>query len=127
MYYAAFDAGNYFVIPGFPSKACGSDNSVVVVEENLRGNMNFGAHDLVIAITGSQFLYKGLWVEHALILQALLPLLSEFNVDDSLSQRLRVVILSQDLNGNYSAAIEVLYLNSDTLNLTRIVAKKWKF
>ncbi|KAK1425246.1 hypothetical protein QVD17_20594 [Tagetes erecta] len=118
VYYAAFDAGNYFVIPGFSSKACRSDNSVVVVEENLRGNMNFGAHDLVIAITGSQFLYKGLWVEHALVLQALLPLLAEFSLDGSLSQRLRIIILSQDLNGNYSSAIEEIASNLNYPNGT---------
>ncbi|KAI7740103.1 hypothetical protein M8C21_010321 [Ambrosia artemisiifolia] len=84
MYYAAFDAGNYFVIPGSPSEAC-----------KLR----------------SQFLYKGLWVEHALVLRALSPLLAEFPVEDGLSQRLRIVILSQDLTGNYSAAIEEIALN----------------
>ncbi|XP_076934702.1 uncharacterized protein LOC143601086 [Bidens hawaiensis] len=111
MYYAAFDAGNYFVIPGFPSKACKLDNSLIVSEENLLKNMNFGAHDLVIAITGSQFMYKGLWVEHALILQALSPLLAEFNADDNSSQRLRIIFLSQDLSGNYSAAIEEIASN----------------
>ncbi|KAI7747644.1 hypothetical protein M8C21_032537, partial [Ambrosia artemisiifolia] len=118
MYYAAFDAGNYFVIPGFPSKACKLDNSMIVFEENLRANMNFGAHDLVIAITGSQFLYKGLWVEHALVLQALSPLLAESNADDNLSQRLRIIFLSQDLSGNYSAAIEEIASNLNYPNGT---------
>ncbi|KAI3818540.1 hypothetical protein L1987_12350 [Smallanthus sonchifolius] len=111
MYYAAFDAGNYFVIPGSPSKACKLDNSMIVHKESLRVNMNFGARDFVIAITGSQFLYKGLWVEHALVLQALSPLLAEFPVDDSLSQQLKIIILSQDLMGNYSAAIEEIASN----------------
>ncbi|KAI7740114.1 hypothetical protein M8C21_010332 [Ambrosia artemisiifolia] len=112
MYYAAFDAGNYFVIPGSPSEACKLDNSIIVQEESLRVRMNVRAHDFVIAITGSQFLYKGLWVEHALVLRALLPLLAEFPVDDDgLSQRLRIIILSQDLTGNYSAAIEEIALN----------------
>ncbi|KAL8268562.1 hypothetical protein R6Q59_002360 [Mikania micrantha] len=111
MYYAAFDAGNYFVIPGFPFKACKVDKSMTVFEENIRGNMNFGANDLVIAITGSQFLYKGIWVEHALVLQALSPLLAEFNVADNASQRLRIIMLSHHLNGNYSAAIEEIASN----------------
>ncbi|KAJ0430356.1 putative glycosyl transferase, family 1 [Helianthus annuus] len=111
MYYAAFDAGNYFVIPGSPSEACKLNNSIVVHEESLRVNMNFTARDFVIAITGSQFLYKGLWVEHALVLQALSPLLAEFPVDDRLSQRLRIIILRQDLTGNYSAAIEEIASN----------------
>ncbi|MFS8027277.1 putative glycosyl transferase, family 1 [Helianthus anomalus] len=118
MYYAAFDAGNYFVIPGFPSNACKLDNSMTVFEENLRKNMNIGAHDLVIAITGSQFLYKGFWVEHALVLQALSPLLAEFNADDNTSQHLRIIFLSQDLSGNYSAAIEEIASNLNYPNGT---------
>ncbi|XP_076910531.1 uncharacterized protein LOC143568206 [Bidens hawaiensis] len=111
MYYAAFDAGNYFVIPGSPCDTCNINNSVIVHEESVRVNMNIGARDFVVVITGSQFLYKGLWVEHALVLQALSPLLAEFRVDDGLSQRLRIVILSQDLTGNYSAAIEEIASN----------------
>nr|GEX57349.1 glycosyl transferase, family 1 [Tanacetum cinerariifolium] len=33
MYYAAFDVGNYFVIPGYPFGACKLDNSTIVVEK----------------------------------------------------------------------------------------------
>lgn len=111
MYYAAFDAGNYFVIPGSPSGACKLDNSTIVLEESMRVNRNIEARDFVIVITGSQFLYKGLWVEHALVLQALSPLLAEFPADDSSSKRLKIIILSQDLTGNYSAALEVEFLS----------------
>nr|GEX24543.1 putative glycosyl transferase family 1 protein [Tanacetum cinerariifolium] len=111
MYYAAFDAGNYFVIPGSPSGACKLDNSTIVLEESMRVNMNVEAWDFVIVITGSQFMYKGLWVEHALVLQALSPLLAEFPADDSSSQRLKIIILSQDLAGNYSAALEEIASN----------------
>nr|XP_043624428.1 uncharacterized protein LOC122595998 [Erigeron canadensis] len=111
MYYAAFDAGNYFVIPGSPSGACKLDNSPTIHEESRRVNMNYADHDFVIAITGSQFLYKGLWVEHALVLKALFPLLAEFPVEDSSSPRLRIIILSQDLTGNYSAALEEIASN----------------
>ncbi|PWA81348.1 glycosyl transferase, family 1 [Artemisia annua] len=111
MYYAAFDAGNYFVIPGSPSGACKLDNSTIVLEESMRVNMNIEARDFVIVITGSQFLYKGIWVEHALVLQALSPLLAEFPADDSSSQRLKIIILSQDLTGNYSAALEEIASN----------------
>ncbi|KAI3719500.1 hypothetical protein L6452_20400 [Arctium lappa] len=111
MFYAAFDAGNYFVIPGSPCGACKLDNSTTVLQESLRVNMNIEDRDFVIAITGSQFLYKGLWLEHALVLQALSPLLAEFPVDDGLSPRLRIIILSQDLTGNYSEAIKGIASN----------------
>lgn len=112
MFYAPFDAGNYFVIPGSPSNACKLDNSTTVLEENLRVNMNIGAHDFVITITGSQFLYKGLWLEHALVLQALSPLLAQFPVDDdSSSPHLKIIILNQDITRNYSSAIEEIASN----------------
>ncbi|XP_071735917.1 uncharacterized protein [Rutidosis leptorrhynchoides] len=111
MYYSAFDAGNYFVIPGSPSRACKLDDSVTVNEQNVRLRMNIGARDFVIAVTGSQFLYKGLWVEHALVLQALSPLLTEFHINDSSSPQLKIIILSQDLTSNYSAALEEIALN----------------
>ncbi|KAJ9556009.1 hypothetical protein OSB04_010623 [Centaurea solstitialis] len=107
MFYAAFDAGNYFVVPGSTSGACKIDNSTTVYEENLLENMNISVDDFVVAIVGSEFLYNGIWVEHALVLQALLPLLAKFHVGDSSSPHLKIIILSQDLTGNYSAAVEV--------------------
>ncbi|KAI3693411.1 hypothetical protein L6452_33246 [Arctium lappa] len=106
MFYAAFDAGNYFVVPGSTSGACKIDNSTIVYEDNLRANMNISANDFVVAIVGSEFLYNGIWLEHALVLQALLPLLAKFDVGDSLSPHLKIVILSRGLTGNYSAAME---------------------
>ncbi|KAJ9563366.1 hypothetical protein OSB04_008526 [Centaurea solstitialis] len=111
MFYAAFDAGNYFVVPGSPSGACKLDNSSSVLQESVRVNMNIADRDLVVAITGSQFLYKGLWVEHALVLKALLPLLAEFPIDNGSSPRLRIIILSQDSTGNYSEAIKGIASN----------------
>ncbi|GJR68752.1 hypothetical protein Tco_0014817 [Tanacetum coccineum] len=59
MYYAAFDAGNYFVMPGYPFGMCKLDNSTIVVEESMRVNMNIEACDFAIVITercGSQWL-----------------------------------------------------------------------
>ncbi|KVH91086.1 hypothetical protein Ccrd_006880 [Cynara cardunculus var. scolymus] len=111
MFYAAFDAGNYFVVPGSTSGACKIDNSTIIYEENLRENMNISNDEFVVAIVGSEFLYNGIWLEHALVLQALLPLLTKFRVGDSLSPHLKIVILSRDLTGNYSAAMEEIASN----------------
>ncbi|KAI3829257.1 hypothetical protein L1987_03376 [Smallanthus sonchifolius] len=111
MFYAAFDAGNYFVVPGTPSGTCKVDNSTIIHEENVRVNMNIGINDFVVGIVGSDFLYKGIWLEHALVLKALLPLLAKFPVGDSSSPRLKIIILSQDLTGNYSAAMEEIASN----------------
>ncbi|KAI3703180.1 hypothetical protein L1987_73076 [Smallanthus sonchifolius] len=111
MFYAAFDAENYFVVPGTPSGTCKVDNSTIIQEENVRVNMNIGINDFVVGIVGSDFLYKGIWLEHALVLKALLPLLVKFPVGDSSSPRLKIIILSQDLTGSYSAAMEEIASN----------------
>ncbi|KAM7508603.1 hypothetical protein LguiA_019056 [Lonicera macranthoides] len=106
--YSACDAGNYFVIPGSPAEIWEADNFMSSPKENLHVNMDIGPHDFVIAIVGSQILYRGLWVEHSLVLQALLPLLADF---PSASSRLKIIILSGDLTGNYSASVEAIALN----------------
>nr|GEW69353.1 glycosyl transferase, family 1 [Tanacetum cinerariifolium] len=111
MFYAAFDAGNHFVVPGHPSKACKINNSTIIHEENLHVNMNIGVEDFVVGIVGSEFLYKGIWLEHAFVLKALLPLLATFPVGDSSSRRLKIIVLSQDSTGNYSAAMEEIASN----------------
>ncbi|KAI7735320.1 hypothetical protein M8C21_029737 [Ambrosia artemisiifolia] len=111
MFYAAFDAGNYFVVPGTPSGTCKVDNPTIIHEENVRVNMNIGINNFVVGIVGSELLYKGMWLEHALVLKALLPLLAKFPGGDSSSPRLKIIILSQDLTNNYSAAMEEIALN----------------
>ncbi|XP_076934228.1 uncharacterized protein LOC143600416 [Bidens hawaiensis] len=120
MFYAAFDAGNYFVVPGTPSVTCKVDNPTVIHEENTRVNMNIGIDDFVVGIVGSEFLYKGIWLEHALVLKALLPLLAKFPVGDSSSPRLKIIVFSQDLTNNYSAAMEEIASN---LNYPRETVK----
>ncbi|KAA8516117.1 hypothetical protein F0562_019296 [Nyssa sinensis] len=88
MLYSACDAGNYFVIPGSPVEAWEADNFMVLYGDNLR-----------------------LWLEHALILQALSPLFTDFPFDTNSSSHLKIIILSGDSTGNYSVAVEAIALN----------------
>ncbi|XP_059651310.1 uncharacterized protein LOC132298944 isoform X2 [Cornus florida] len=111
MFYSAFDAGNYFVIPGTPAEAWEADNFLALHKESPRVKMDYGLDDFIIAIVGSQFLYSGLWLEHALVLQALLPLFADFPSDNSSNSQLKVIILSGDSAGNYSVAVEAIALN----------------
>ncbi|CAN1309145.1 hypothetical protein LINPERPRIM_LOCUS27589 [Linum perenne] len=107
MVYARFDAGNYYVVPGYPAEVGGVDNSTALYDEQRR-KMGYGSNDIVIAVAGSQFLYRGLWVEHALVLQALLPLISEFPLENNSSSHLKIIVLSGNSNSNYSMAIEAI-------------------
>ena len=62
-----FDVGNFFVIPGTPAEAWEADTVMALHKDNLRVKMGYELEDAVIAIVGSQFMYRGLWLEHAVI------------------------------------------------------------
>lgn len=107
MIYSTFDSGNFYVIPGFPAEALEAEIDVTSDADNLRARLGYANDDLVIAIVGSQFLYRGMWLEHAMILEATLPLLHEFSMDGHSSSRLKIFVLSGDSNSNYTMAVEV--------------------
>ncbi|XP_044502767.1 uncharacterized protein LOC123223595 isoform X2 [Mangifera indica] len=108
--YSTFDSGNYYVIPGSPAEAWKADSKVALYNNSLRAKMGYSADDLVIAIVGSQFLYRGLWLEHAIILQALLPLFPDSVVENESNSHIKIMILSRDSSVNYSVAIEAIAL-----------------
>lgn len=107
MIYSTFDSGNFFVIPGSPTGVWEADNFMASNRDSPLVKMGFRPDDFVIVLVRSQFLYKGLWLEHALILQALLPLTGEFPVDSSSDSHLKIIIMSGNPASNYSAAVEV--------------------
>ncbi|KAF2291193.1 hypothetical protein GH714_020600 [Hevea brasiliensis] len=109
--YSAFDAGNYYVIPGSPAQAWEADDVVALYKDNVRLKMGYGPDDVVITIVGSQFLYRGLWLEHALILQALLPLFSDIPFGDNSNFHLKIIVLSGNSSSNYSVAVEAIAVN----------------
>ncbi|XP_050387623.1 uncharacterized protein LOC126803930 isoform X2 [Argentina anserina] len=110
MIYSTFDAGNFFVIPGSPTEVCKVESIVALDKDHLQGTAGNEAEDIVITIVGSQFLYRGLWLEHSIVLRALLPLLEDFLLDAD-SPRLKVIILSGDSTSNYSSAVEAIAYN----------------
>nr|GEY97694.1 glycosyl transferase, family 1 [Tanacetum cinerariifolium] len=57
---------------------CKTDYLTIIHEENMRVNMNIGVEDFVVGVVGSEFLYKGIWQEHAFVLKALFPLSAKF-------------------------------------------------
>lgn len=109
MIYSALDSGNYFVIPGSPAEVWEVDNFMASHTDSPRVNMGYGPDDFVIALVRSQFLYKGLWLEHALILQALLPLVADFPGDNNFNSHLKIIITSGNSPNNYSMAVEVSF------------------
>lgn len=105
--YSPCDTGNYFVIPGSPAEAWEVDHFMGSHQDSLHDKMDFSSDDFIIAITGSQLLYGGMWLEHALVLQAMLPLLREFRPYNDSTSSIKVIVLSGDSAHNYSVAVEV--------------------
>uniref|UniRef100_M4C9S0 Glycosyl transferase family 1 domain-containing protein n=1 Tax=Brassica campestris TaxID=3711 RepID=M4C9S0_BRACM len=97
--YSEFDAGNFYVIPGSPEEVWKAKT------------LDFPRKDdIVISIVGSQFLYKGQCLEHALLLQALRPLFSGYNTE-SYNSHLKIIVLGGESASNYSVAIETISQN----------------
>lgn len=106
--YSTFDTGNFFVIPGSPAEAWKIDTRVKSEKDYLRAKMGYGPEDIVVTIVGSELLYRGLWLEHSIVLRALLPLLEDFSSDDNSLSHLEIIVLSGDPTSNYSSAVEVI-------------------
>lgn len=104
--FSPYDCGNFYVIPGSPVEAWEADHVLSTYEEDPREKWSIGPTDIVVAVVGSQFFYKGLWLEHALILQAIATLLPLFPSDSS-STPLKVIFLCGNSPSNYSAVLEV--------------------
>lgn len=80
---------------------------MAVSNDNSRAKMNYAPENFVIVVVGSQLLYKGLWLEQALVLQALLPVFPELMNDGNSNSRFKIVVLTEGPNTNYSVAVEV--------------------
>ena len=50
---------------------------------------------------------RGLWLEHAIVLQALLPVLADFPLDNNSNSRLKIIVLSGDSTSSYGVVVEV--------------------
>lgn len=108
-----FDAGNFYVIPGSPAESLEADAFMASEKDNMRTMMGYGPEDVIIAIVGSQFMYKGSWLGHAIVLQALSPLLADFPLSkDNSSAHLQIIVHTFDSTNNYSVALEVCFLCS---------------
>ncbi|CAI9101206.1 OLC1v1038475C3 [Oldenlandia corymbosa var. corymbosa] len=111
MIYSACDTGNYFVIPGSPAEAWEAGNILATPKNVVRVKVESEPKNFNIVIVGSQLLYRGLWLEHALVLKALLPVLEHFEGDGITDTRLKIIVLAGDSNSNYSVALEAIAVN----------------
>lgn len=110
--YAAFDSGNYFVIPGSPAVAFQADRFIAKsYDQDVRIGLSLSSRDFVIAVVGSQFSYGGLLMEEALVLQAVRPLLQQYPSENSTQTGLKVRILTGNVTDKHRMALEAIALN----------------
>jgi hypothetical protein len=100
--YAAFDSGNYFVIPGPPSEAFS-------YHEDVRISLGLSPKDFLIAIVGTPFSYGDNLMEEALVLQAVSPLLRRYHSENSAQSELKVKIFTGNITEKHRMALEVIY------------------
>ncbi|XP_024932638.3 uncharacterized protein LOC107423728 [Ziziphus jujuba] len=110
MIYSTFDAGNFFVIPGSPAEAWKTESLMALDKGYLRTKVGYGPKDVVVTIVGSEFLYRGLWLEHTIVLRALIPLVEDFSLYNT-SSYLKIIVLSGDSMSNYSLVVEAIALH----------------
>uniref|UniRef100_A0A0E0C4S5 Glycosyl transferase family 1 domain-containing protein n=1 Tax=Oryza meridionalis TaxID=40149 RepID=A0A0E0C4S5_9ORYZ len=109
--YAAFDSGNYFVIPGSPAVPFQDRISAKSYDQDVRVSMGLSPSDFVISIVGSQFSYGGFLMEEALVLQAVGSLLQQYPSENSTQLELKVRILAENVTEKHRMALEAVSLN----------------
>lgn len=75
--------------------------------------MGFAPGDIVVAIVSSEFFYRSLWLEHAFILEALMPMYTKLSTDKDSNSKLKILVLSGEFAANYSKAVEVQSITLD--------------
>ncbi|KAL6614890.1 hypothetical protein ACP70R_037160 [Stipagrostis hirtigluma subsp. patula] len=111
--YAAFDSGNYFVIPGSPTEAFQADSFInESYHQDVRISLGLGPNDFVVAIVGSPFSYGEVLMEEALVLKAVSPLLQQYSSENITLSELKVRIFTGNITEKHRMALEAVALNS---------------
>eukprot|EP01018_Ginkgo_biloba_P015372 Gb_19079 [translate_table: standard] len=111
MMYSALDSGNFFVIPGTPVETWEAEQFLAThKEDDLRTKLGYKSLDFVIVVVGSPFSHKEIWREHTLIMQAIMPLMVEFNMNDAMDTALKLVFMSNNATSTYGVALQAIAL-----------------
>lgn len=102
MKYSHFDDGNFFVLPGSPVYEWKAEDFMSMYNrEKVRHALNLSIHDIAVAVVGSPFSYRNVWREHAIIMQAVLPLTRKGGFS------LKLLFSSVGLPSGYNRALQV--------------------
>ncbi|KAH7388539.1 hypothetical protein KP509_16G080800 [Ceratopteris richardii] len=110
MMHTLLDTGNYFVVPGSPKDIWDvKAYTKLHIREDVRKALGCSSTDIVLTIVGSPFTYKGIWREHAMIMQAVLSILDKNNhlhVKDGLT--VKVNFIGSNTATKYAEVVQVM-------------------
>lgn len=110
MMHTLLDTGNFFVIPGFPVDAWEVKSYIIShTRDEVRRSFGLRSKDIALVVVGSPFTYKGVWREHAIIMQGVLPVLNELiqaNNEDAFS--LKLIFASGNPTSNYGDVLQIM-------------------
>jgi len=110
--YAAFDSGNYFVIPGSPSEVFQADNFIANhYHQDARISLGLSPKDFVIVIVGTPFSYGANLMEETLVLQAIGPLLQQYHSENITDSELKVKIFTGNITEKHKMVLESVALS----------------
>ncbi|OEL21462.1 hypothetical protein BAE44_0017521 [Dichanthelium oligosanthes] len=110
--YAAFDSGNYFMVPGSPSEVFQADSfNAKSNHQDVRISLGLSPKDFLIAIVGTPFSYGENLIEEALVLQAVGPLLQQYRSENSTQSELKVKIFTGNITEKHRMVLESVALS----------------
>ncbi|KAH9310555.1 hypothetical protein KI387_025590 [Taxus chinensis] len=111
MMYSILDSGNFFVIPGSPKETWEAEHFMAMhTRHEVQSKLGFTSDNFVIVVVGSPFSYPDIWKEHALVMQAIVPLITKFNTDDAMNSSLKIAVVNNNLNSTYGVALQAIAL-----------------
>ncbi|KAI5063832.1 hypothetical protein GOP47_0020502 [Adiantum capillus-veneris] len=110
MMHTLLDTGNFLVFPGSPKDTWDVKSYMKLQKRgNVRQALGFSPRDTVLTVVGSPFTYKGVWREHAMIMQAVLPI---FEKNKKMNRKddpaLKLIFVGSNSGRSYSKVVQVM-------------------
>eukprot|EP00250_Pteridium_aquilinum_P011154 c19869_g1_i2 orf=453-2816(-) len=103
MMHTLLDTGNFLVIPGSPKDVWDVKSYMKLYNrDRLRQALGISSKDIVFTIVGSPFTYKGIWREHAMIMQSVWPMHKKDG------PALKLLFVGSNSGSSYSNVIQVM-------------------
>lgn len=110
MMHTLLDTGNFLVISGSPKDAWDVKSYVKShSRDELRQALGLKLEDVVLTVVGSPFTYKGVWREHAMIMQSVFPIFNKMTqVNKKEGPALKLLFVGSNPASSYGHVVQVM-------------------